>query len=341
MEKIKVNKLDKINIALFLFGEANYRYGFPYFNENFRKRKFLYRPIVFNSFMIIWLSKCAISLFITEDKYSILIGDFSYKVGVKAQWNLTLINISGAMLWINLVNYYVSKKNKKFKPGQVSRMGVSTTFLKARKYLGIIQDVYTYILISLAMIVGLLFSYISFSLNDLLIYGIFWSAFCSLGLLMAGKAYFFNLWFLFTFCYYSRYLLKDINQKLREMSKSNKMITNSDVLNTLRNIDVIYRKIMAFNDFWSLSLLVTWIVLATLIGIGAYPIFFADFNQGELNKIVQIIYGVAFAYVIVIGFILPICLFCSSVVLESSKTYELLNRLNACKTLRISAENSD
>ena len=47
MERNEENKLDKIECLLFLVGEANYRYGYPYFNENFRKRKKLFNPLVF------------------------------------------------------------------------------------------------------------------------------------------------------------------------------------------------------------------------------------------------------------------------------------------------------
>ena len=91
MKPVKEKKLEQIEHLLYLLGEANYRNGFPYFNESYRKRKSHFNPKIINILLTIYLIKSIIALFISDDFYSVLIGDFSYKLSIKTQWNLIFI----------------------------------------------------------------------------------------------------------------------------------------------------------------------------------------------------------------------------------------------------------
>src|SRR5689334_24510503 len=84
-EKSKFELLDNL---VFLLGEKNYRIGFPYYNPNYAKRRKLFNPLFANTFIVFILIRDLISFFVTEDYYSLLIGDFVFKFNFKLQWNL-------------------------------------------------------------------------------------------------------------------------------------------------------------------------------------------------------------------------------------------------------------
>src|ERR1700712_2297514 len=107
MKSEQEKKLEQIEHLLYLLGEANYRNGFPYFNQSYRKRKPLFNPKLVNILSIIYLIKSIISLFISDDFYSVIIGDFAYKLSIKTQWNLTVINGCLIVLSIRIVNQYL------------------------------------------------------------------------------------------------------------------------------------------------------------------------------------------------------------------------------------------
>src|SRR6195952_5189941 len=104
MKPVKELKLEQIEHLLYLLGEANYRNGFPYFNESYRKRKRLFNPKFINSLIIFYLIKSIISLFISDDFYSVIIGDFAYKLSIGKQFNLSIINTCLIVMSIRMVN---------------------------------------------------------------------------------------------------------------------------------------------------------------------------------------------------------------------------------------------
>src|ERR1700712_4697999 len=109
MEQRLKKKLEQIKHLLYLLGEANYRNGFPYFDESYRKRKRLLNPKFINTLLIIYLIKSFIAIFITEDIYSVIIGDFAYKLSIKTQWNLLSMNACWMVLAIEMVNHLFLK----------------------------------------------------------------------------------------------------------------------------------------------------------------------------------------------------------------------------------------
>ena len=97
-----VNDLDNL---FYMLGEKNYRNGFPYFNPNYRKRRKLFNPLISNTFMALIIIRDFISYFITEDFYSILIGDYLFKFKYKIQINLTLFIPYFMVVFIQIVNH--------------------------------------------------------------------------------------------------------------------------------------------------------------------------------------------------------------------------------------------
>ena len=93
MELKQQRHLAQIEHLLYLVGEINYRNGFPHINEGYGKRKTLFKPLFFHTFITILVIKTIISLFITEDIYSVLIGDVSYKLPIRFHVTSTIFNV--------------------------------------------------------------------------------------------------------------------------------------------------------------------------------------------------------------------------------------------------------
>ena len=108
-----------------------------------------------------------------------------------------------------------------------------------------------------------------------------------------------------------------------------KYIKSYDLIRILRNIDVIHRKIMAFNDIWSLFVLINWIGVASMMSIYSITVFFGHVDSSMIKSIF------IFGLILVLAQIAFIIILCSSVVVEAKNTYKLLNRLNVSKKLRI------
>ena len=86
-------KFGNIQNMMYLLGEQNFRNGFPYYNQNYRKRRLLFNPIIKNSFYVLFLTKDFISYYITEDYYAVLIGDWFYNYSFKVQMSLAFIKL--------------------------------------------------------------------------------------------------------------------------------------------------------------------------------------------------------------------------------------------------------
>ena len=56
---------------MYLLREQNFRNGFPYYNQNYRKWRLLFNPIIRNLFFVFILTKDFISYYITEDTYTV------------------------------------------------------------------------------------------------------------------------------------------------------------------------------------------------------------------------------------------------------------------------------
>ena len=106
----------KINInfenLLYFIGEKNYRIGLNKFNENYRERKKIYNPYFINFTIISILLREILSLFIKEDYYSIIIGDFAYNWKFRLQWKITIF-VGIEIAFLNQLFDKINFKNKK------------------------------------------------------------------------------------------------------------------------------------------------------------------------------------------------------------------------------------
>ena len=141
------------------------------------------------------------------------------------------------------------------------------------------------------------------------------------------EMYMSNLIYFVVFCYYSKILLKSMNQKIEKLLNQNILINGLKVTNILRNIDVLYRQVMSYNEIWSVFVLINWIHLAVLEGQYCITLVLAN------NIYVKFI--MCLGCIFIFSYIALIVVFCSFVVFEAKKTHKLLIRLNASKRIQI------
>ena len=323
------NKLIFINNLNYLIGEMNYRNGYPFFNEDYRKRRILLKPLIGNTLMAIIIIRDIISFFISDDFYSLLIGDYLFKFQFKLQWNLFLIVMYIMVVLIQIVCHSVIKTNHKF--NQVLKTSFNENLHGAnqlRTRLDIIQGMN----MATIQLTGFVFSFVFLSKDSsfvqLMTLGLFWSLFYSEFCAIMATMYISNLVYILYFCYYSRYLLNLENKRIKSLLISKKLITNSAVISVLRNIDIIYRKIMTFNEIWSPILMINWVCLAIMIAILSITILVVDSVIIRVSLLITLVF--------ILNYIINIVIFCSCLELEAKQTYKLLTQINAKINSRLS-----
>src|ERR1700761_9201393 len=183
-------KLEILENLIFLLGEQNYRNGFPYYNTNYKKRRKLFNPLFANTFIILILIRDFISFFITEDYYSLLIGDYVFKFDFKLLWNLMVSEFCLMVFIIQIDSYLINKNNKTFTKIMAKNLNSKDSRVKKIKlYINLIDKPFNYFIFTIAFI----FSFGFLSLNSSTIYlftiGIFWSIILGLQGVIAGRIY--------------------------------------------------------------------------------------------------------------------------------------------------------
>ena len=318
-------KLVFIENLLYLLSEINFKNGFPYFNQNYGKRRKLFKPLIANTIMTLIIIRDIISLFITED-YSILIGDFVFKFEYKLQWNLTLIDCYIVIVFIQIDNHFNVKNNQQFCKILATKLidNNDGQLRKIRIFLKLIEVLLSSSLVFCAFNLSFLFLWMESTLTQLMTFGVIWSIIFSLFGCIIGNMFIWNLIYFLLFCYYSRFLLKIENQKLKILTQNciKAKYYGRNLIEVLKEMDVIHRRIKSLNEIWSLFLLFCWIGLAILMAIFSITVFFSQIK----NVLINVIF--IFGFILVFGFISTLTLFCSSVELEAKKTYNLLTKLN-------------
>ena len=324
-------KLQLLENLVFLLGEKNYRNGFPYYNPNYQKRRKLFNPKFANTFIALMIFRDIISYSMTEDYYSLLIGDFVYKFDFKLQLNLIVSDMCLMLLLIELLNNLIIKKKRQI--DLITESKFNSKESSAKKlifYINAAEKVFTLSLFILCFSVSFVFLSIYCELISLLTIGIFWSIVFGLLGLIVGEMYVWNLIYFIFFCYYSKFMLKSENNRLKLKMRSDKVLNNFDIMITLRNFDLIYGKVMTFNEIWSPFLFINWIGWVFMMGLMSITVFFSGID----NIFIEIIFIIGL--LIVIAFITPIVVFCSAVNLEANKSYKLSNQMSCYRNIKIS-----
>ena len=165
-----MTRLTQIENWLYLIREQNYRNGFPYFNESYKKRRKLFNPLIANTLMAIITIRDIISLFLTEDFYSILIGNFCFKFDFKTQCYLTIIGLGTCHALIEITNFKSIKviNIEKWRPNSLIAKKIRICIKRA-------EILFTYSLLFLGFNISFLLLSMNCSFIQLFTFGLFWS----------------------------------------------------------------------------------------------------------------------------------------------------------------------
>src|SRR5882724_6201046 len=159
-----LSNIEFIENMIYLIGEMVYRRGGHKFNDNYRKRSLLFNPFVINIIFIVIIIREIISLFITNEYLSQIIGDFTYNLKFKNNLLICIIMTYLLLIIIEINNYYNFKNNKIHKTLETEgKQNLMNN--KYKKYMKIIDKFIQIYYLFLPFIISFALSYYSFSLK--------------------------------------------------------------------------------------------------------------------------------------------------------------------------------
>src|SRR5882724_7374550 len=198
-----LSKVVFIDELIYLIGEMVYRRGGHKFNDNYRKRSLLFNPFVINIVMIVIIIREIISLFITNEYLSQIIGDFSYKLKFKYQYKV-LVFISYSITIITEINNYYNFKNNKIHKTLKTEGKQNLMNKKSQKYIKIMDKFIQIIGIYLGFTFSFGFSFYSFSLKYFIIFAIPWNILFCMSFIYPSNIYLYFILYFIAFCLRSK-----------------------------------------------------------------------------------------------------------------------------------------
>jgi hypothetical protein len=335
METLDINKPLPQSIALNSINNHLYRIGLSLISKNHEKRSRFYNPLLILIVNTICLTKCIVSLILSEENEKLLIinGDFAHFLRSKTHLNVAGFPPFLLALIQQLIYYYNTKNN------------INATYLKvydmmsglvSSKSIGLTNGEEIYKLIKQSKLLfsfcrcdnQILFPILSFSANFLpfvlncsalntIIFGIPHSLLYAIGIHYVCTI---NVWQFFYFrliCRYINIKFKESNDFVSQLTSRRKLIKWKKILRIIRNLDAKYSELDECNqEIWSKYLLSIWIIGGALINFSLYHLFFAEMTV--INKLVAG-YCAAFAFLAFLFIIIN----ASSVNYEANKMYKL------------------
>ena len=335
MECNKVINRNFANIQnmMYLLGEQNFRNGFPYYNQNYRKRRMLFNPIIRNLFIVLFVTKDLISHYIREDNYAVLIGDLFHGFQFKFQMTMAMTIAVIVVVLDEITKHFLLKNNKTMKLFIKNEYNERiSTANKMKHIFKSIERLFTYSVYFNCFSMGLAFLSMYYSVTgiELMTIGIFWCIVFAQHSVYVIQHFSWNLLFFVSFCYYSKQLLKVENNRLQFYINSNSRF----LFMSLKRFDTIHRKIFEYNTIWSQFLFIAVFGVGALVGLFAFQAF------SPMIPNIYICFCFLFFMAIMISFVILIVIICSSVESEAKRSHKLLTKLNARRDLKISLTNS-
>jgi hypothetical protein len=164
---------------------------------------------------------------------------------------------------------------------------------------------------------------INCSLLDIILFGIPQSILFALCVHYSSTILFWPVVYFYLICRYIKIKIKEQNDLIAKAIVERSVINRTKILRSIRNLDGIYTELNEYNhEFWSLYLLLIWLMFGLFINFGTYFCFFA-----ELNIILKLfaVYGL---FTVISAFLFIIST-ASSVNYEANKIYKHLNQIMA------------
>ena len=252
---------------------------------------------------------------------------YSYKF--KIQFWLMILIASINVLVIEFLNHFKAKRIDNYL--DIYQLKFNSNHPKSRITQTIFKYLELYFKITFSpfgFFMSFLFMSINFSITYLLTIGMFWSILFGLSIYLLTDSYTWNIIYFLLISYYSRFLLKRENQSLKQMADK-KIIRSSNVFTHLQENDLLYQKILSYNEIWPKFILSNWFNLQVLFAI----LFFFVFLGKHDNLNYKIIFTLGL--LIIASFVIIIIIFCSSLSSDAKKTHKYLAKLISSNKLKI------
>ena len=263
----KVKKSQKFIKGMLVLGnQLLYQNGISLFKSGDTKRKWFYNPLLCLTVLSIIFFRDLSSLLVNNETYSTIVGDYALKLQFKKQFNIVMSSAEGMMVLSYLCHFWYRYHRKE-------NYLIDLKFIRNRHLLNSVNSKWKLIInlflsmnrIFVALMIGISSFgslYINLSLQDFLIFGVFWSLFST----FCGFCYI-GIWYIQIFYFFlvSKYFanrFKLINNRLIGLaSVENIRNSNRGLKSLLIEIDAIHRSLENSDKFWSKYLLLNWITL--------------------------------------------------------------------------------
>ena len=338
MESFDENKVLAENVCLKSADNHLYRIGLcfsPYnSNEWSKRRNALHNPILISSIFVIQIIKSIVNLLVSDPKAFVWNGDFTRVFHLRIHFNIAFIlfsvmTLSSTTIWYS--NY---------------KSGVEPTFLRlfqmisgsvpplrlglrdSKEVLAIIRRTEVFmkfadfncqkLFISFALILMLGTYLLEATLIETLVFGIPYAIHLAFVAYYGFSIMLYQGFYFDIICYYLRLRLRKINRSLVTIKTSTS--SSLSMGSTLRQIDLIYKQIIDYNQFLSKYLLQFWLLLSSLTLFFLYISIFA-----KTNPFFSII--LTYAFILFMSYLLFVILNASSVNSEANKSHKILNSI--------------
>jgi hypothetical protein len=313
-----MNRLISTKSNILFLNKQLYYIGLSHYPCGSQRRKNMFNPIFIAMITITIITRDMISLFINDEKISLMLGNYAFKWRFKTHWNITAILGFFLTLIIQFLHFWPFYQNKHnyWNNLQINVQNKNPSQKTSKRFFFAIDFIIRYFTPIFFCFFSFVPLYISCSFKEIIIYGIPWSIAYGFLTLYAFGILLYQLIYFCLISYECRLNLIIANSILRAYLFKSKPTKKQ--IKIFNNFDKIYREIYQMNIFWSNYLFWNWFILSIILIILIFII---------LTEKLEIITSLTLILTLVCGIIYLLTLVISSTALynEANKTYSISN----------------
>jgi len=340
LRKFNPNELLPHDIVISSAGTHLYRIGLSHFPNGLIRRSKFNNPILILIIFLQTIIRCIISLLLSDEDSNllVLVGDFTHLMDLRIHLNISIVLTTFLALISQIIHYYNYKNDIKpsyLKPfqmisGLISPKSIGLTneaevyrIMKVSKISFILCELYSSIAMPLlGFTICIVLYALNVSLEKFIILGIPHSFLVCMSSIYLYRFILWQFIYFYIICYYLKSKLKVINEKLKQKDRVLNLYKTINFLNS------IYSEIDEYNNnYWSKFLFWVWMLFGIMINTLLFTSIF-----GVMPLFVRTLFAIAaIFFVFILTFIISTA---SSVNLEASRSYELLNSQTLYSNIR-------
>ena len=311
--------LELIQNLIYLINKNYIRIGLPNANGFESDKRFIFKPILVNSILIIFFLKCISNLFIENLYISQIMADYSHDWDFGIQWKIFETSTAGFTLLIQL-NSYKANYSPIFKTTELMFKRNEKNFINLNIFKTILLIVNS-ISLTYGSIYSTIIIYYSFRFNILGIFSIFWAIIYFIAIIYMVYVIAWKFIVFILYCILSKKILNNENNYLIETNKRSKIYT---ILSHLKYLNQIYVEIYYSNRVWNKFIALIMLYLIICLSVTSLQLY-----RGHLSGLQYIL-----LYILMFIDLFGLTVFMqviSSTNTESERTYKILCNLFANK----------